>query len=80
MSSDNYLQGNITDFFNLLINNCIVKKGTKPILRNLFDKIISLQYDSTNQVVFIETDCNYYFLVELEDNIRLCEFKKEVKL
>ena len=77
---DNYLQGTITDFFNLLINNCSVKKGSNPILRNLFDKILTLQYDSTNQVVFIETKSNFYFLVELEDNMRLCEFKKDLNL
>ena len=71
ISDSNYLQDNISIFFNALVNNCTAVTGDKSLLSNLFDCIISLQYDSINKVVFIETPEHNYFLTEIGDKLRL---------
>ena len=80
MTDGNYLQDNITAFFNALIGNCRTVEGSRPMPIAVFDDIISLQYDSINKVVFIETKPHNYTIVEVGADLRLSEFTKKVDL
>ena len=80
MTNGNYLQDNLTGFFNMLIRNCHTITGDESLLDDIFDRIVSLQYDSINKTVLIETKDHNYTLVEVGANLRLCEFKKKVVL
>ena len=75
-----YLQDNLTGFFNAIIRNCRTITGDTSLLEDVFQDITSLQYDSINKVVFIETKKHNYTLVEVGNNLRLCEFKRKVDL
>ena len=77
MINDSYLNETITDFFNIVVNNCIVVTGNKNLEKDIFKNIISIQYQAQNKTVFIETETYNYVLVESYNQLRLCEFYKK---
>ena len=72
-----YLRITITDFLNLIINNTVSVTGNKPLEKDLFKNIISIQYQALNKTIFIETETFNYVLGETDNgNLRLSEFFK----
>ena len=80
MNDGNYLQDMITAAFNIIVGNCTVNDGTRPLPFKLFQDIISMQYDSINKVVLIETSTHNYTLVEKGSEIKLSEFTRGLNL
>ena len=80
MSNNNYLNETITDFFNIVVNSSFVLKtdGNKPLEKDIFKDILSIQYQAMNKTVFIETATYNYVLTEGDGTLRLCEFYKKV--
>ena len=79
-NNEDYIHSMITDFFNILVSNCKVIDGSKPLKEGLFDDILTVQYDGKNNVVFIETPNFNYCLVEDGDQLKLSEFGRGVDL
>jgi len=76
---DNYFNETITEFFNMMVNSCINITGNKPLEKDIFKNIISVQYESINKTIFIETETFNYVMFEDNGTIRLCEFFKKAR-
>lgn len=78
--SDNYLYDTISEFFNTMINVSILLKtdGNKPLEKDIFKDIESIQYQAMNRTVYIQTKTFNYVLTEADGTLRLCEFYKRI--
>jgi len=79
IADNDYLKTVITDFFNLIVNNTVVLDGNKPLERNIFKDIESIQYQALNNTVYIQTQTYNYVLSEQDGKLRLCEFYKRAE-
>ena len=77
-SDSNYLKDSITDFFNLIVNSCISVTGNKPLEKDIFKDIESIQFQAMNKTVYIQTKTYNYVLAEADGTLRLCEFFKRI--